>query len=612
MLSRLWDVPETAVPEDDGNAEMLKPNFDSGGEVEISNPSALLGSVEDALFADDDDDASSGGETPEIGILADPSPINTVDLLEECFNGTNLQVRGLDLLEGSAAYREKWYTFGVSLQMNTGDAIAGNGPLHVQGIFVRFIMCNVLNMGFCNAVVETPSSINTTVLPISSNSTILLNGVVDSEQKMVFSSWAEPEISFVDGFTVEVEDFEAKFQIPRETPPGLYRFVFHAVLIADGEDTTTTIDDVKVDAAGSGDRNESGTGDVKVEPESSVDSSSVENNNAALTIRLDISAQSQEQIISVEDPPKTLEMSKTIKILIYVLIALYDVGASFVLCELIRFRKHNAVRLAQGSFLAVLTGASIVGCSFTFTYMPEQDWYCSARGFLVLLPFTMIGAILVARLWRVYVTLNGAMALGKSSKVGQSARMGSQTGIRRFDLLQKIVDFLTWIAQVPLLPYLVNLCTKKKPETRHHRRASSHLRKTASAAETAQLVIFLVLPQVILQGVGLIIYTPKLELSLNETEQVGRYFCDEKWSWVSITGFFLAAIIYAFSILLAWQGRHLPSAFNEKDAIFQSGCIAAVLIMINVVVVEMTDNETTSPDSSVRIRISQKDRDKSF
>jgi hypothetical protein len=130
--------------------------------------------------------------------------------------------------------------------------------------------------------------------------------------------------------------------------------------------------------------------------------------------------------------------------------------------------------------------------------------------------------------------------------------------------------------------------------------------------------------------VGIQIYDPQLELDVDESRHVGRYYCTPSSDWIRTLGGFLSFGNFVLAILLAWQGRHLPSVFNEKSAIFNSLAIAAGLILINVVgeysqsgngifllssiltndmfvlfsrllqvVLELTNSITTPPDASV-------------
>ena len=293
--------------------------------------------------------------------------------------------------------------------------------------------------------------------------------------------------------------------------------------------------------------------------------------------------------MNVQPEPEILEMTPSMRIFIFVLIGVYDAIMVAMLVFLYIYRTHAAIRLAQGSFLAGLLVAALVGGTFTFVFMPEEDWYCIAWGPLVIFPFTLMGAILVARLWRVYVTLSGAVKLGRNTSRDEteattprrSNRLSQILDVGSWNILGRMVNVLSFFAKLPLLT-LIPGCRDERSTRRRHGR-QSHLRQTASGTESMQLVLFLVLPEVVLQTAGDITYKPSLELVLDDSNRVGRYFCDREWDWVSIAGLVLTALMYGLAVLLAWQGREFPSIFNEKDAIFNTAIISSLLLLINVV-----------------------------
>ena len=275
-------------------------------------------------------------------------------------------------------------------------------------------------------------------------------------------------------------------------------------------------------------------------------------------------------------------MTPSLEIYIYCLIGLYDLVVLIMLAFLFRHREHQAIQLAQGSFLACLLVAALVGGTFTFTFIPEKSWYCMCRGPLVLFPFTLMGAILVARLWRVYVTLSGVMQLGRNND------RKSSVGNARLNRLSQIVDYGSWNMlhrTVSVLSFLakIRLPTFVRSKQKATNNAVSHFRQTATGAESAQLVVFLMIPQLLLQTIGLAVYAPSLEFVVGDSGFVGRYFCTRSFDWVYGTGFLIAALTYGLAVIMAWQGRDFPSIFNEKDAICNTGAIAAVVITVSFV-----------------------------
>lgn len=296
-------------------------------------------------------------------------------------------------------------------------------------------------------------------------------------------------------------------------------------------------------------------------------------------------------IVNVQEKPEeptVLEMTPFVRVVIFVMIGVYDLVICALLVSLYIYRTNPAVMLAQGSFLSGLLMASLVCGTFIFTFMPEKRWYCISWGPLVLLPFTVMAAILVARLWRVYVTLSGAIQLGRipgrttsissQERRRSSLRFISLSEIGTWNLLDRMVDVLSFLAKLPLLTTFCQRGNQPNPDSVR----GVSLRRTATGVESVQLVIFLILPQALLQTVGSIVRTPTLQLVLDDSERVGRYYCktDAK-DWVSVSGALFATSVYALALILAWQGRAFPSIFNEKDSIFSAAMTSAFVLLIS-------------------------------
>ena len=155
-----------------------------------------------------------------------------VELLDACYNGTNVQVRALDLGANSSMYRGFPYSFRISLGMSATDILSSTNSSFITGVFFRLALCDALKAGYCNPVVANATDNNPTVVVVSNSSNHTLVGKVDRKRKMVFSPWVLPLTTYKsDPNQITLKPLDVRFQVPKATPAGVYRFVAHVLLV---------------------------------------------------------------------------------------------------------------------------------------------------------------------------------------------------------------------------------------------------------------------------------------------------------------------------------------------------------------------------------------------
>jgi hypothetical protein len=257
------------------------------------------------------------------------------------------------------------------------------------------------------------------------------------------------------------------------------------------------------------------------------------------------------------------------------------------------------MKLAQAPFLAALAGCCFVSIAFTFTFLPTRDVFCRLRGPMILVPVTIAAAIMVARTWRIYVTLSVALSLGRQGKKGKR--------LAGTDLGQRLVTLLSFLSQLSLL-LCQNPCKKKsrttlgRSKTRRRMKSVPTLRQAVTAEETTCLITILSLPQVFLQIFAVFYYDKKLELDLDVNANIGRVVCTESSDWNLLAGFCLAAAAFSLAVVVSWISRNLPSAFNEKDQIFRAATFSAIFAGVVAALEAITDDPTDSPNVQVSMR----------
>mmetsp|Transcript_3246 Transcript_3246/g.6670 ORF Transcript_3246/g.6670 Transcript_3246/m.6670 type:complete len:726 (-) Transcript_3246:3908-6085(-) len=531
-------------------------DFSSGTEEELQSAALqAIESVDQALFA------------PEAGDDGSPT---TIELLRRCPPGTNISVIALDLTTKPTdvngfettsylMYPEVPYTFRVNFEMDTRFISGGNHTN--QGLLFRFVMCELIDGGWCDPTFVTdPNSDGLKVIVNATSDPI--RGFVNAQGQIVQSPWILAETTH-DGTRIILQDLDVLYLVPTLTPRRLYRFVLHAALLLEVDEGTES--------------------------------------NETLVKRIDAGTLGIPSALTVEDNPKILEMTGAMKLFLWTCIGAYDVVGFTTLGYLIHFRHHPAIQLAQGTFLMVLVAAAIVGGTFVFSFMPESDLYCAMRGPFVLLPFHLIGSILASRQWRLMVTISGAMQVGRSSDLSTSVRQKSKLSIHdkifSKNLMERIMEFLTFIAKLNLFHCGCRRCKKEQNEAR--RRNPSHLRNTATASESAQLVTFLIFPQAVLLIIGGIIDPSRLELKFAVEDNVGRYFCERDLDWLGTMTSVLVAVVFILAVLLAWHGRDMPSFLNEKSAIFNTSLLFAITMFFYIVILATSRESISNPDTTV-------------
>ena len=276
----------------------------------------------------------------------------------------------------------------------------------------------------------------------------------------------------------------------------------------------------------------------------------------------------------MKPPPTLLTVSTAIKVAVGVASGIFAVSALLILVFIVYNRDHAVMKLSQWGMLTWLVSCALISFVFMFTYLPTNEWHCRFSEFFELIPMTMIGAILVGRVWRIYVTLSPAMSIGKDKKEeGQT--------VTKF-----VIGTLTQIARFPYG------CRELGQENKG-------FRAKATTGETIRLVLVLCTPQLIVQIVGLAVYDKGLDYDFDDDGSIGIIACSDEGTWVRRVGVMFMWLMYTLALILAWVGRDLPAAFNDTDAIFQSSSINALVSLITITLDMLTTTIRTAPDVTV-------------
>jgi hypothetical protein len=478
-------------------------------------------------------------------------------LLAQCFNGTNMTIANLDILElnHQNMTEEQIQQAALDRQNNNYKIIKGsvyrfrilmrvdlnqvNSNINISAVgnnltmHTRITMCDALRLGYCNPVQPTEeldatvtpmdTDVGATTIPPSHDRWAYEEGTVlralRVDDSRVVSRWVRWSMTEEQpGSSVYTTSLEISFTVGDAIDDGAYFFIGSVVM---NFDLGLFIE--QVDVANAVSRN----------------------------------------AVYVQPPPVVKKVSNGMIIYLSVIIGIFGLIELLALVYIIVHRDHPAMKLAQSGFLAALVGMGLCQIVFSFAYMPINDNLCMLSGVLILLPTNIGAAIITSRIWRVYKTLASAMKIGRVNKIEN-----------RWDLTEMYLNVLSWLAFFPISVF----CKTKA----NHRKNSVGHRQTVSASETLCLVFILSLPQLVLQVFDIVYYSSNLELQISNTGQFGRLVCQGRASWVITAGLGLVGLCFLQAVHLAWIARRLPSAFNEKDQIFKVAGFGLIIAFITI------------------------------
>jgi hypothetical protein len=503
------------------------------------------------------------------GLLPSPDLNNEVfagqsssfELLSSCFEGTDLDIEPLDLGVDRKLEIGSTYTVRVTVEVLLSQISDKIPQLSNSTIYVRFLLCNRQILGFCSPLQGAQELVKDLVpsetdfdadetdsFEDGANEWLYEPGKVllgISHGPIVLTGWVKWTLSEVDtNSNLYKTSIDITMQLPNGIQEGAYSFIGHVVMNFDIGDN--------------------------------------------ITERVDIADAIPD--IEVQNPPTIRYVRNSTKIIVGVAIGIFGSFALFCFGFIIYYRANPVMKLAQAPFLAALAGCCLVGIVFTFTFLPTHDVFCRLRGPMILIPLTTAAAIMVARTWRIYVTLSAALSLGRQGKKGER--------LAGTDLGQRLVMLLSFLSQLYFL-LCQNPCKKRSSTTRRRIVCVPSLRQAVTAEETTCLIAILSFPQVFLQIFAVFYYDRKLEFDLDEHAHIGRWTCTAKHF---TGGFLMALFIILLVVAVSWTSRSLPSAFNENDQLFRAATSSAIFSSVVAALETVADSLTDSPDLLVSIR----------
>ena len=372
-----------------------------------------------------------------------------------------------------------------------------------------------------------------------------------------------------------------------------------------------------------------------------------------LTERLDMMNTLPSNIITVLNPVihTNSQAVVTLTIVVACIVAFLEFG---LFACILRYREHKVMQLSQWPLLATMTFVAALASLSTISAIPFSHTICLIHSVLVTLPVTMVGCILLAKVWRIYCILAPAMSIGSRLTQKHSADL-SRMELFKNSFLKSVEDTLMESLRVlsefnpffcykclykretsceELLPPsspclgINSYCCCRKKEQNDRSSSQTHakrrFRNSISLSQVFWLTGVLMIPQLIMQICHLTV--PQLRLyAVNVYDPaIGQGQCacvslkspPDTWiipiSDVSTSyghssnyiGGIISVLPYLVACLVAYFARKLPSLFNETSQIFRATGITILVYAIGFPLMALTSSGVdSSPDANLFIRM---------
>ena len=287
------------------------------------------------------------------------------------------------------------------------------------------------------------------------------------------------------------------------------------------------------------------------------------NGEDEVRMRYDMANALEERLVFYKDPPVILVVSDGVRIFSYVAIAIVASIITFLLFQTILHRRHQVLRLTQGSFLIVFLLAALVATISAFTLNPVNSMYCRVSLPLVMTSIQIMYAVTVGRLWRINAVISPLLVKTMRQQEGCMPRI-----VRCFRRVSSFGD---------------------QPKT---------LRTTVTNRQLAMVVAFFSIPQFVIQMLGTFLQPQFLDVELNDDLSKGSVVCScgiphgntfVTWGYVAFV------LLVVFLLCMAQATHGLPSLFNETSVIFNSTLASLVLLVLGAGIQAVTNSPTTTP-----------------
>lgn len=281
-----------------------------------------------------------------------------------------------------------------------------------------------------------------------------------------------------------------------------------------------------------------------------------------------LSLEQNERLVTYQEPPKILEVSKPVRIISYVVVSIATSVILYLLFQLIRHYKSQVLQISQAPFLVVFLGAALLANVSSLLFDPRNDWMCLLAYPVVFSSLQLLFAVTLGRLWRINAVVSPLLR-------NRLQRATSKRGVHNFSQA---------------------CCPSRR----------TNIRQEINKTKVAIVIALCTLPQIFLQILSIVLQPSEKSVDFDADKSTGRCVCDDGVAAKESIQIYSALVLFLLILVLlamARVARQLPSLLNESSIIFDLTGTSALLVILGVGVIAITDDPTVSPDVSYLVHI---------
>ena len=287
-----------------------------------------------------------------------------------------------------------------------------------------------------------------------------------------------------------------------------------------------------------------------------------------------------EQMVTVFDT-EPIAVQKPSWVTVVVLSVIGSTILLYLLWHTIQIRTAQVFELSQGKFLVAMLFSGAISTSSLVLFEPKNDLYCKLWQPLIILPLHIMYAILLGRMWRIRAVISPLLLLTLEKKEHWST---------------KIVNIVNRFTRWGFLHQGNCSCLLNdsdfKPSTKK-------IRRTITDLQLTRVILWLCLPQLIIQLVMLVAYSDNQVIIWTDDDfpqgfEICMYRFDNSVGQ-SLSIVFLGVLFFML-LVLARGSQDLPSLFNETENILDVAWVTMSMTAGGLVLALATRKEDTTPD----------------
>jgi len=335
-------------------------------------------------------------------------------------------------------------------------------------------------------------------------------------------------------------------------------------------------------------------------------------------LKFDMANLLQERAVVFYDPVDIRVVTPGALAFSYVIIAVSALIQIVLMGLTLRHRENGVMKMAQGGFLVLLLVAGVIASTCSVLYNPVSELTCYLRGPLTQIPLQFMLAVIYGRLRRINSLMQPLMMWLSP----ESVSWGSHGPVHQW--LTNVWQYFRCHWSSPgagdsgstqsererrcAADPFAEACTSASANSTKssHRRPSIALRQTFTATRLWGIIVLATLPMVIFVVVGMTVFSPEYDLTVNNEQTVGTYTCrssDKGGVFAMVSASVVLLVTVLVAMYEAFRSRRLPGMFNEAGSVLTALLMSVCVILFAIPVVLLTQNNVESPDVSYLMEV---------